>query len=71
MKNLTLFWDHYLPTEDDDPTYRLTANLDGKIIFLPKMFTPEECYTGLLEQLGYKVEEEHWWEGEENYEDSN
>lgn len=71
MKNLTLFWDHFTPTDDDDPTFRLTAILDGKPIYIADRFTPEECYTELLEKLGYNVEEEHWWEGEENYEDSN
>ena len=71
MKNLKLFWDHYTPTDDDDPTYYLTAVLDGETIYTATRFTPEECYTELLEKLGYSVEEDHWWEGEENYEDSN
>lgn len=71
MKNLKLFWDHYTPTDDDDPTFHLTAVLDDEPIYTALRFTPEECYTELLEKLGYKVEEEHWWEGEENYEDSN
>jgi hypothetical protein len=71
MKNLKLFWDHFTPTDDDDPTFRLTAILDGKPIYIADRFTPEECYTELLEKLGYSVEEEHWWEDEENYEDSN
>lgn len=70
MKNLKLFWDHYTPTDDDDPTFHLTAVLDDEPIYTALMFTPEECYTELLEKLGYNVEEEHWWEGEENYEDS-
>lgn len=71
MKNLKLFWDHYTPTEDDDPTFHLTAVLDDAPIYTAVRFTPEECYTELLEKLGYKVEEEHWWESEENYEASN
>ena len=71
MKNLKLFWDHYTPTEDDDPTFHLTAVLDDEPIYTAVRFTPEECYTELLEKLGYNVEEEHWWEDEENYEASN
>lgn len=70
MKNLNLFWDHFTPTDDDDPTFHLTAVLDDEPIYTAVRFTPEECYTELLEKLGYNVEEEHWWEGEENYEDS-
>lgn len=71
MKNLKLFWDHYTPTDDDDPTYHLTAVLDDEPIYTAVRFTPEECYTELLEKLGYNVEEDHWWESEAIYEDSN
>lgn len=71
MKNLKLFWDHYTPTDDDDPTYHLIAVLDGETIYTAIRFTPEECYMELLEKLGYNVEEDHWWESEAIYEDSN
>lgn len=63
MKNLVLDWYYYTPTEDDDPCTHLTAMRDGEVIMSVTRFTPEECYTELLEHLGYDVKEYHTWEG--------
>lgn len=65
MENLVLDWYYYTPTEDDDPCTRLTAMRDGEVIMSVTRFTPEECYTELLEHLGYAVKEYHTWEGED------
>lgn len=65
MKNLVLDWYYYNPTEDDDPCVRLTAMLDDKVIMSVTRFTPEECYTELLERLGYGVKEYNTWEGDD------
>ncbi len=69
MEKLILDWYYYTPTEDDDPTVHLTATLGGEVVYSATRFTPEECYTELLKELGYYVEESHDWEG--NNEDSD
>lgn len=69
METLQLDWFYYTPTEDDDPTVHLTATLAGDVVYSATRFTPEECYTELLKELGYLVEESHNWEG--NNEDSD